>query len=398
MPTLTGIAGKLLTGSVSRVDGVDGLFGEKKILPFSGGNFNARFGYSVAVGSGRIVVGAYGDDDNGSYSGSAYIFDLNGNQLAKITASDGAYADMFGISVAIGNGRIVVAAYRDDDNGTDSGSAYIFDLDGTQLAKITASDGAENDRFGYSVAIGSDRIVVGAYSDSVGANTRQGSAYIFDLDGTQLTKITASDGAASDQFGNSVAIGSDRIVVGAYGNNDNGSGSYSGSVYVFDLDGTQLTKITASDAAAGDFFGISVAAGGNKIVVGSYGDDDNGSYSGSVYTYNLDGTNENKIIPSDGVAADNFGSSVAVGDNKIVVGARGYDIDPITFTNYNSGKIYTYDLDGTNELIITNLNLTTQDFLGESLAVGNGRLVAGIRDDDNGRDSGAVYIYKTANT
>jgi hypothetical protein len=392
MPTLTGIAGKLLTGSVSRVDGADGLFGEKKVLAFDG-VANARFGHSVAVGSGRIVVGAYGDNIG---AGSAYIFDLDGNQLAKITASDGATNDLFGFSVAIGGDRIVVGALR---GSSGYGSAYIFDLDGNQLAKLTASDGAASDFFGNSVAIGSDRIVVGAYRDDVGANTNQGSVYIFDLDGTQLTKITASDGAKSNQFGNSVAIFSDKIVVGAYGDADNGATfDYSGSVYVFDLDGTQLTKIRASDVAASDFFGISVAAGGNKIVVGSYQDDDNGTASGSVYTYNLDGTNENKIIPSDGVAGDNFGRSVAVGDNKIVVGADGYDIDPITFTNFNSGKIYTYDLDGTNELIITNSNLTTQDYLGESLAVGNGRLVAGIRDDDNGQDSGAVYIYKTANT
>jgi len=393
MPTLTGIAGKLLTGSVSRVDG---LFGEKKILA-SDGAAGDYFGYSVAIGSGRIVVGAYGDDVGANTNqGSVYIHDLNGNLLNKITASDGANTDLFGFSVAIGGDRIVVGAL----NGSSAyGSAYIFDLDGNQLAKLTASDGAANDSFGNSVAIGSDIIVVGAYRDAVGANTNQGSVYIFDLNGIQLTKITASDGAASDQFGNSVAIFSDKIVVGAYGN-DNGSGTYSGSVYVFDLDGTQLTKITPSDGAASDFFGISVAAGDNKIVVGSYQDDDNGTASGSVYTYNLDGTNEIKIIPSDGVASDRFGRSVAVGENKIVVGAPGYDIDPITLslTNYNSGKIYTYDLDGTNELIITNLNLTTQDSLGESLAVGNGRMVAGIRDDDNGQDSGAVYIYKTANT
>src|SRR6056300_37169 len=342
MPTLTGIAGKLLTGSVSRVDE---LFGEKKILAFDGAA-GARFGYSVAVGSGRIVVGAYGDDVGANTNqGSVYIHDLNGNILNKITASDGAAIDFFGFSVAIGSGRIVVGAYRDD----------------------------------------------------VGANTNQGSAYIFDLDGTQLAKITASDGAASTAFGGSIAIGSDKIVVGAYVD-DVGANGNQGSVYIFDLDGTQLTKITASDGAASDFFGISVAVGGNKIVVGSYQDDDNGTASGSVYTYNLDGTNEIKIIPTDGAAGDNFGQSVAVGENKIVVGATGYDIDPITFTNFNSGKIYTYDLDGTNELIITNPNPTTQDYLGESLAVGNGRLVAGIRDDDNGKDSGAVYIYKTANT
>jgi|SRR5210317_420866 len=391
MPTLTGIAGKLLTGSVSRVDE---LFGEKKILAFDGAA-GARFGYSVAVGSGRIVVGAYGDDVGANTNqGSVYIHDLNGNILNKITASDGAAFDLFGFSVAIGGDRIVVGAFY---GASTYGSAYIFDLDGNQLAKLTASDGAASDFFGNSVAIGSGRIVVGAYRDDVGANTNQGSAYIFDLDGTQLAKITASDGAASTAFGGSIAIGSDKIVVGAYVD-DVGANGNQGSVYIFDLDGTQLTKITASDGAASDFFGISVAVGGNKIVVGSYQDDDNGTASGSVYTYNLDGTNEIKIIPSDGAAGDNFGQSVAVGENKIVVGATGYDIDPITFTNFNSGKIYTYDLDGTNELIITNPNPTTQDYLGESLAVGNGRLVAGIRDDDNGKDSGAVYIYKTANT
>src|SRR6056300_505024 len=112
----------------------------------------------------------------------------------KITASDGAASDTFGFAVAVGSGRICVGAYGDDDNGSGSGSAYIFDLDGTQLTKITASDGAADDQFGYSVAVGNGRIVVGApYDDS-----SQGSAYIFNLDGTQLAKITASDGAADD--------------------------------------------------------------------------------------------------------------------------------------------------------------------------------------------------------
>jgi len=134
------------------------------------------FGYSVAVGSGRIVVGAYRNADNGSFSGSAYIFDLDGNQLAKITASDGASGDFFGSSVAVGSGRIVVGAYGDDDNG----SAYIFDLDGNQLAKITASDGASDDYFGHSVAVGSGRIVVGAYYSDNNNKPDSGSAYIYE--------------------------------------------------------------------------------------------------------------------------------------------------------------------------------------------------------------------------
>src|SRR5210317_1801977 len=288
------------------------------------------FGNSVAIGSGRIVIGAYQDDDNGTNSGSAYIFDLDGTQLAKITASDGAADDNFGDSVAIGSDRIVVGAYNDDDNGSNSGSAYIFDLDGTQLAKITASDGAGGDNFGSSVAVGSGRIVVGAKGD----DDFKGSAYIFDLDGTQLAKITASDGASSDYFGSSVAVGNGRIVVGAYQDDDNGSNS--GSAYIFDLDGTQLAKITASDGAGGDNFGSSVAVGSGRIVVGAKGDDD---FKGSAYIFDLDGTQLAKITASDGASSDYFGSSVAVGNGRIVVGA--YQDDD---NGSNSGSAYIFDL------------------------------------------------------
>ena len=124
--------------------------------------------------------------------------------------------------------------------------------------------------------MGNDKIVVGASGD----NSSTGAVYVYDLDGTGQTKITASDGAASDGFGFSVAVGSGRIVVGAYGDDDNGSSS--GSAYIFDLDGNQLAKITSSDGAAFDNFGDSVAVGSNKIVIGAYGDGDNGSNSGSA--------------------------------------------------------------------------------------------------------------------
>ena len=128
-------------------------------------------------------------------------------------------------------------------------------------------------------------------------------------------------------------MGNDKIVVGSYGDDD--GGSTSGSVYVYNLDGTGEVKITASDAA-GDSFGNSVAIGNNKLVVGSPYDDDDGSSSGSVYVYNLDGTGEVKITASDAAAGDNFGFSVAVGSNKIVVGS----ID----SNNDSGSAYIYNL------------------------------------------------------
>jgi len=351
---------------------------ENKIVASDGAESD-QFGQSVAVGNGRIVVGAYHDDDNGFNSGSAYIFDLDGTQLAKITASDGTEMDYFGETVAIGNGRIVVGA---SGWASDSGSAYIFNLDGNELAKITASDGANNDRFGYSVAIGNGRIVVGASQD----NSFQGSAYIFDLDGTQLAKITASDG--SNSFGSSVAVGNGRIVVGAAGDNDNGSDS--GSAYIFDLDGTELAKITASDGAAFDYFGSSVAVGNGRIVVGAAGDDDNGSNSGSAYIFDLDGTELAKITASDGTAFDyyGFGSSVAIGNGRIVVGAAG--------DNSQQGSAYIFDLDGTELAKITASDADATDRFGVSVAIGNGRIVVGVTgDDDNGFNSGSAYIYET---
>jgi hypothetical protein len=354
---------------------------ENKITA-SDGAADDQFSYkSVAIGNGRIVVGAYQDDDNGSTSGSAYIFDLDGTQLAKITASDNAAGDSFGISVAIGNGRIVVGAYQDDDNGSSSGSAYIFDLAGTQLAKITASDGAANDYFGYSVAIGNGRIVVGAYADD-DAGSSSGSAYIFDLDGTQLAKITASDAAANDYFGNSVAIGNGRIVVGAKQDDDNGETS--GSAYIFDLDGTQLAKITASDGAAYDQFGNSVAVGNGRIVVGADGDD---SYKGSAYIFDLDGTQLAKITETNRVDFHSFGISVAVGSGRIVVG---------TLANVYRGSVYIFDLDGTQLTKITASDRAIAQYFGGDVAIGSGRIVVGAYGDgDNGNYSGAAYIYNT---
>jgi len=362
---------------------------ENKITASDGAGSD-KFGKSVAVGSGRIVVGAHQDDDNGADSGSAYIFDLDGNQLAKLTASDGAADDEFGFSVAAGSGRIAVGAVVDDDNFSNSGSVYIFDLDGNELTKITASDAAASDLFGFSVAAGCGRIVVGAYaSDSAGSNS--GSAYIFDLDGNQLSKITASDAAPGDYFGWSVAVGSGRIVVGAYGDDD--YGSFSGSAYIFDLDGNQLAKLTDSDGASSDRFGRTVAVGSGRIVVGQPQDDDDGSASGSAHIFDLDGNKLFKITASDAAASDLFGESVAVGSGRIVAGA--YADDDV---GASSGSAYIFDLDGNELDKLTASDASGTDQFGRAVAVGSGRIVVGaLQDDDNGTDSGSAYIFETPN-
>ena len=217
-----------------------------------------------------------------------------GADFAKILASDGAVSDLFGQSVAISGDYAIVGALGDDDNGSASGSAYVFRRTGANTwdsgTKILAADGAENDYFGYSVAISGYYAIVGArFDDDNGSQS--GSAYVFRRTGTNTwdsgTKILASDGAENDYFGISVAISGDYAIVGAYLDDDNGSGS--GSAYVFRRTGTNTntwdsgTKVLASDGAADDWFGYSVAISGDYAIVGAYRDDDNGSESGSAY-------------------------------------------------------------------------------------------------------------------
>ena len=264
-----------------------------------------QFGWSVAVTDTHIVVSAPYDN---SIRGSVYVYNTDGTGEVKITASDGAGSDRFGWSVAVSDNHIVVGANGDDDRGFSSGSAYIYNLDGTGEIKLTALDGAAYDGFGYSVAISDTKVVVGSVNDD-DAGSNSGSVYVYNTDGTSQGKILASDGELGDAFGYSVAVSDNHIVVGAPEDDD--SGSMSGSVYVYNLDGTGEVKITASDGAANDYFGGSVAIHGDKIIVGAYADDDAGNMSGSVYVYNTDGTGEQKIVASDATGNEYLGFSVA---------------------------------------------------------------------------------------
>jgi hypothetical protein len=196
-------------------------------------------------------------------------------QEAELTASDGAANDEFGTSVSIGGNTMVVGA-ASIVNGY--AAAYVFTESGSvwnQTAKLTASDGAAGAAFGNSVAIDSNTVVVGAYEATVGGNSRQGAAYVFTESGSawnQTAKLTASDGATYDLFGDSVAISGNTVVVGAFlatvGGNDQ-----QGAAYVFQSTSgvwTQTQKLTASDGAVNDTFGRSVSIGGGTVVVGAY--------------------------------------------------------------------------------------------------------------------------------
>jgi hypothetical protein len=346
-----------------------------------------QFGISVAVSDTRIVVGAHYEDTTALNAGSAYIFDINGNQLAKIQASDAQQSDQFGKSVAASNTRIVVGALYENTTASQAGSAYIFDIDGNQIAKIQASDAEASDWFGSSVAVSNTRIVVGApYEDTAAFNA--GSAYIFDINGNQLAKIQASDADVNNNFGHSVSVSDTRIVVGApY----KGTTSLSdGAAYIFDIDGNQIAKIIASDAQYGDNFGWSVAVSDTRIVVGALYEDTNGSQAGSAYIFDINGNQLAKIQASDAELGDFFGTSVAVSDTRIVVGAEGEDT-----TASNGGSAYIFDIDG-NQLAKKQASDAQQDdIFGHSVAVSDTRIVVGAPyEDTNGSNAGSAYIFQ----
>lgn len=385
-----------------------------------------RFGNSVSVSADGsvVVVSVYCDDDKGGDSGSVYIFtkQANGsyNQFQKLTASDGAANDSFGISTTVSaDGSVVVAGTRnDDDKGYDSGSAYVFtkQVDGSygQFQKLTASDGSAYDSFGCSVSTSADGsvIAVGAFTDD-GRGNDSGSAYIFtkQTNGTylQIQKLTASDGAAADLFGYSVSVSSDGsvVVVGSY--NDDDKDTDSGSVYIFtkQTNGTYLRtqKLTASDGSASDYFGISVSisADGSAVVIGAYGDDDKGADSGSAYVFTrqADGSYSQfqKLTADDGAINDRFGRSTSVSSDGSVVVVGAYVDDNDKGADSGSVYIFTKQADGsyTQKQKLSAFDGAADDFFGYSVSVsadGSVVVIGAYGDDDKGIESGSVYIFK----
>lgn len=301
-----------------------------------------RYGYSIDIFGDRMIVGAPYDDDNGSNSGSAYVYDWDGSSWTetKLTASDGAFDDRFGRSVSVHNDRIIVGAFGDDDNGLWSGSAYIFDWDGSNWneTKLTASDGDSNDVFAQTVHVHGDRVVMGAKNDEVNG-MESGSIYIFEWDGSNWneTKILASDGAANDQYGRRVGIYGDRVVSGSWRDDDNGLSS--GSVYIYDWNGSNWveSKLLASDGDFNDQFGEAVGLHGDRLVVGATGDEPNGLGSGSAYLFEWDGSTwvETKVVSADNGINHNYGVSCDASADYFVVGA--------TIAVSSPGAVYVYE-------------------------------------------------------
>ena len=371
---------------------------ESKIVAFDGA-VDDRFGKAVSLSTNWFAIGANRDDDNGSNSGSVYVYKYENNAILseqKLVAFDGSDNDYFGKSLSLHDNWLVVSSLYDNVNGEKSGSVYVFNLlDDTWYfhSKLVPPDGQPFDRFGYAVDIYGSIIAVSAvYDDDVGQDA--GSVYTYRLENdiwnyeSKLFSSYASDG---DFFGICVSCEENIIAISAiYDDNI-------GSVTLFKYDGlwSETQRIIPQDAQEYDLFGNSIDLNNSFLIVGSFHDDSIYNNSGSVYVYKTENDNLYnqliKISPFDESLNDNFGQSVAIYDNYISVGSINDD------NGVNSGSVYIYNL--YEDIILNEFKYTPEDisdfdeFSGSVSLFENNLLVGAQFDDDLGASSGSAYLF-----
>ena len=305
---------------------------QAKVMP-TGGTAYMYFGGSVALDGDTLLAGAYYANGLVTQTGAAYVFTRTGTtwtQQAKLTASDGAISDLFGFSVALKGGYAVVGAYYANGGATGSGAAYVYIRSGTtwaQQAKLLPSDPVSGGYFGRSVAFSGNTVIAGAYAAN-GPVSYSGAAYVFTRSGTTWTqeaKLTAADAVAGDGFGVAVALDADTSLIGALWKN-----SSMGAAYVFTRSGTSWTqqaKLTAADGVKNDYFGHAVAVAADTALIGSpYDSNERGLNAGSAYDFSRSGSSwlqRAKLVPTDAVAGDRFGASLALDGSTAVMGEYG---------------------------------------------------------------------------
>ena len=394
---------------------------------------NDKFGYSVAVDGNYAIVSAYQEDDaGGTNSGKAYIFDVDGTLVHTLDNPNdfsSSANDQFGDSVGIsGNYAIVSASYEDDVSGSTSGKAYIFDVTTGALVHTLDNPNAYgtsgSDYFGRSVSISGNYAIVGAYAEDDADGINSGKAYIFDVATGALVHTLDNPNAygtsGSDFFGGAVAISGDYAIVGAeyendaifYEGDDEEEGetvvfASSGKAYIFNVTTGALVHTldnpNAHSSSEEDYFGGRVAISGDHAIVGAYGESDNGGdFSGKAYIFNvttgalvhtLDNPN-----PDGSSLGDEF-ATVAISGDYAIVTAVAEDEAPRSPTNYNSGKVYIYNV--TSGALVKTLDnpnaydTAVNDRFGRSVAISDGRVIVGVweEDDAGGTSSGKAYIF-----
>lgn len=328
-------------------------WGQSQEIGAANGTSFDTFGRSVALSGDIAIIGEdQSDVGTASYAGAAYIYRYDGtnwSSVQRLTASDAASFDYFGSAVAIDGIWAVVGAPEDDDKGSNSGSAYLFQYNGTswvQKQKITAADGASYDRFGSTVAILGNLVVVGASEKTTSGYSSAGAAYVYRYNGTQwvqMQRLFAADGAVYDDFGAAVCIDGNTAIVGA--SSDNDTAKVSGSVYAFSYANgqwTQTQKLHASAPGEYDLFGGALSIDGDDLLVGAYG------YGADVgAAFDSDGVTQNGsahffVLPE---VKDDYSIAARAGDVLTITTATPGD-GPNQFVNLLDPIIELYGPDG----------------------------------------------------
>ena len=299
------------------------------------GQADDLFGYSVAIEGDYIIVGAI-NAYVGTQQGAAYIFHKESNVWAipqQLITFNSQNLDNIGCSVSISGDYAIVGSQTADVTVTDGGAVYIYHRVGNNwnpIQRITASDKTDYDNFGNSVAISGDYLIVGAYHDDIGTNVNQGSAYIFHKNISNLwieeQKLIASNGNTNDNFGLSVSISNDYAVIGSPFF-DNGANSNQGSTYVFHRVGinwTQDLQILVPDGKSNDAFGYSVCIDGDYLLVGAFNGGAVSNNQGLAYLYKKSGSSWNFLRKLYEPAAEknNFlGYSLNINGNSFLIAA-----------------------------------------------------------------------------
>ncbi|MCP5095794.1 MAG: hypothetical protein GY943_09595 [Chloroflexi bacterium] len=319
-------------------------------------------------------------------------------EQAKLTASDGQVNDRFGSAATVTGDLIFIGARAGDFGDAEPGTVYVFKRNGSnwsEVAQVASNDGEPGDLFGgWSLAASGDTLVVGAVGDD-DFGSRSGAVYVFKRVGNmwrEQAKLTASDGSSNAFFGSSVDIYGDTVVVGTL---------LAESFYIFERKGAtwqEVAKLTSSDGENGDRFGASVAISGGLIVASATRDDDLGRTSGAAYIFRRIGTSwieQAKLTASDGTVGENFGSAVDISGNVVVIGANGVDFFE---ENPGFGAAYIYERSGSNwheqaKLIAVDGEMF--DYFGGSVSLDRNMVIIGAAGaNDSGDDSGAAYVFE----
>jgi len=356
------------------------------------------FGYSVAVQQDTAVVGAWGHQGEKERSGAAYVFSRTttgwGAPL-ELTQADPAYDHRFGNSVALAAGDILVGAHHDESEVWASGSVYIFRHDGSawkQVQKLLPDQKVDDGRFGITLAASESTVVVGS---------RAGEAYVIVQEGGTWklqAVLKANDGAGADErFGLRVAIDADVAVIGAP--DATVKESLDGAAYVFARTGSAWTlahKLSAPAAAAYDSFGNAVAVSGDTILIGSPFDDEAGSDAGAVYVIRKNGSTwdvQDKIMPTGLKAGNKFGDALSIFGDIAVVGAPGDDQ-----VATSAGAAYILQkIAGTwtvRDKIVRSASGAEDGFATAVATDGKTLIIGSPGDDHAATDAGMAYSYR----